>query len=365
MPKGEAARVNRESQQLHRENQANQRAMYNFFMPSMQNAYSQSQDMFNDIYGRYRNLFNQPDPTKPGFLEFSRTGGWSPEDRAGMMGDITGLEDYARNPISAGDMARYRGGGVYDEFAKTGGYSTQDLQNIRSRSNASIPSFFQSLRDELDTRARVQGGLPGYSGQMAKMARDQAQASALQALGTETDIKKAVNEGRQWGAQGMTSSEASLQDLIQRAKLGGYGTAGNLRTGMMNSINQGRLSGLAGLGNTQDRRLQMLAGMQNLYQATPGQVQMLIQGLMQTQGMTQQEATNYIGQQMQYNPNRGFMDTFRDIAGIALPFVSPFLGGGGASRNSGGGGGGSTSPFYGTGYGYQGNTSMPNTVLHW
>src|SRR5262245_15699832 len=49
-------------------------------------------------------------------------------DLMGRFGDIAG-----NGGVTPENASRIRGNGVYDEFAKTGGYNAADIANIRSR----------------------------------------------------------------------------------------------------------------------------------------------------------------------------------------------------------------------------------------
>jgi len=188
-------------------------------------------------------------PATAGYKDFATTGGWTPEMTGAVGGDIADWKNFASGAtISPEDRARMRGGGVYDEFAKTGGYSAGDIANIRSRGTSGVPAFYSTLQEDLERQNAATGGYaPGFGSQMAKLAREQAHGAQSAALDTELGIKEKVNEGRRWGATGMTSSETGLQDLLARNFLGGMQGAAGERMGMYGDITRGQLAGLGGL----------------------------------------------------------------------------------------------------------------------
>lgn len=61
----------------------------------------------------------------------TKTGGWSNLDRDSQNKLIAGLTSMGQTGgLDAESMARMRGGGVYDEFAKSGGYTPQQAQDL-------------------------------------------------------------------------------------------------------------------------------------------------------------------------------------------------------------------------------------------
>jgi hypothetical protein len=122
---------------------------------------------------------------------------------------------------SAENIARLRGNGVYDEFAgPTGGINEDQRSLMRKTGNATIGSFYGNLKNEMTRQRAVQGGVdPGYDAQMAKLARDQGNATSDVATGTEKDILDRVMANRQWGAQGLTAAEQAVVDATQRGRM--------------------------------------------------------------------------------------------------------------------------------------------------
>src|SRR5262245_40639918 len=136
--------------------------------------------------------------------------------------------------------------GGYGNFAETGGFSPQDIQNIRARAVAPIRGVYSQAQENLDRQRRLAGsaGSPNYAAAQAKLARDEAYG-----LSDQT-----------------TNAEAMIAQLLQ----------------------QGRLAGLGGLSQTggmaRGQNLSALGGMSSLYSATPGQAQVFGNQLLQSQG---------------------------------------------------------------------------------
>lgn len=192
------------------------------------------------------------------YRDFMKTGGWDAKRTASIDENVGKMKALGYDPTT---VDRMRGGGVYDEFAKTGGLSDQDRSNMRQRGNAVIPAFYNRMKDAGDQQSAVQGGYgPGRMAMMSRMARDQSAGAQSAALNTELGITDQVNKGRQWGAAGMTDSEGKLGSLRMDSLRG----ATDAETGMVNSQNQGKQWGTTGLeGMAQsDRQAAMQAAAQ-------------------------------------------------------------------------------------------------------
>jgi hypothetical protein len=158
------------------------------------------------------------------------------------------------------EKARARGGGNYEEFAKTGGYSDADKANIRSRSNSTIPSVYAGINANADRYAQVQGGAgPGRSVMAGRLGRQAAESMAGNVRDTEIGIQDKVNQGRQWGTSGMSGSEMSLQGLLSKNKLQGLSDANSAEGSMMQSIMGGREWGTQGMNQMAENDRQAAA----------------------------------------------------------------------------------------------------------
>lgn len=158
---------------------------------------------------------------------------------------------------------RIRGGGVFDEAAKTGLVSEADKANFRSRSARQAPSFFNALRSKFRTAGQTQGQGPSYNSSLSRMGRDESRQGAEFAENTEGSIFDKVREGRQWGASSMSDAETGLANLESTNKRFGIaGGAGNENANR--GIDLEALRGILGVGesssNDQFRLYEMLLG---------------------------------------------------------------------------------------------------------
>lgn len=109
----------------------------------------------------------------------------------------------------------------YSGFAQTGGFSPQDISNIRARAIAPIRGIYSAANADVDRQRKLQKGFsPNYTASKAKMAREQAYA-----LSDKT-----------------TDAEAMIAGLVQSGKLAGLG---GLQSGML-----GAMQGQTGLYGT-------------------------------------------------------------------------------------------------------------------
>jgi len=188
------------------------------------------------------------------------------EDRAtskGRESDVYGnySDMYNSGGLSDENRSRIRGNGVFDEFAKTGGLSGADVANMRSRGGSTIPAFYSSLKDEMERGKAVNNGFnPGYTGQVAKMARDQAHAAQAANLDTELGITDTRNKGRMFGASSLSDAERGLAGLESSNRMGALG-------GMRDIAGHGEDPSaiLQALGMGQDEIMQLLGARSQRY----------------------------------------------------------------------------------------------------
>lgn len=94
--------------------------------------------------------------------------------------------------------------GRYQNFADTGGYSSQDLSNIRARSVSPIRSAYTGAMRDMDRQRSLQGGYsPNYMAARARMARESSAALADANTNVEASIAQMIQQGRLQGLSGM------------------------------------------------------------------------------------------------------------------------------------------------------------------
>lgn len=105
----------------------------------------------------------------------------------------------------------------YREFAQTGGFSPEDLANIRARSVSPIRAVYANAQRAVERQRALQGGYsPGFQAAMTKMAREQSYNQAESAVNREAEIAEMVQRGRLAGLGGMA-------DIAGRGGGGGGG----------------------------------------------------------------------------------------------------------------------------------------------
>lgn len=146
------------------------------------------------------------------------------ESRGLYSGSLAGLGDIAGSFMGgvgdidtsalAGDSAAYKKfasgdsdqGRFYHDLLKTGGYTADDLANMRAEGNSQVPEFFSNLRNMYSTQNAATGGYsPGYGAQMAKLSRDAAREGQDAARRTELGVNESVRTGKLAGATGLDS----------------------------------------------------------------------------------------------------------------------------------------------------------------
>lgn len=96
----------------------------------------------------------------------------------------------------------------YQEFGQTGGYSPQDIANMRARGMAPIRAAYANAERGIGQQRGLQGGYsPNAIAAQVKMAREQGQGMADAATNVEAGIAQARNQGRLAGYGGMAGIE--------------------------------------------------------------------------------------------------------------------------------------------------------------
>lgn len=126
------------------------------------------------------------------------------------------------------DVTRANVESRFNNFADTGGYSGQDLNNIRSRSLSPIRSIYSRANQEVDRGRALQGGYsPGFNVLKSRMAREQSSAISDQVGNTEAGIAQMVNEGKRFGTSGLLSTYGTTPGATSMAQSGVLGSNAN------------------------------------------------------------------------------------------------------------------------------------------
>lgn len=168
-------------------------------------------------------------------------GGWynSSMDDGGGEGFDNSLASYGLGGFGPALQKAISG---YSDFADTGGFSGQDIQDLRARAVSPIRSIYSSAKANLDQARNLSGGyMPNYAAANNQMARHMSQDIGDNLVNANAGIASMRNQGRLAG-------------------LGGLSGLGQFGAGMANSNV---------LANMQARS-NALAGMSGLYGTSPG-----------------------------------------------------------------------------------------------
>lgn len=171
----------------------------------------------------------------------------------------------------------------YGNFAETGGFSDQDLADIRARGVAPVRAAYANAQQNLNRNRSLQGFSPNYAASSAKMAREQAYTGADALQNVNAGIAQMVQQGKLAGLGGLSGTGAAGQGLSTN----------------IDQLNlQGKLAGLGGMQGMQQfdqglgeqarqfdtgARLQALGGMTNLYGTNPAMANVFGNQVLQSQ----------------------------------------------------------------------------------
>ena len=187
-------------------------------------------------------ILQTPDGIKYYTNQIINSGGLNPQNTSYWQNKST-LSQYG-GAVGAGGGGTGSGSGAlgssqagFQNFADTGGFSPQDIQDMRARSQSAMRSTYQNAQDNLDRNRSLQQFSPNYAAATAKLTRD---------LGYGL-------------SDAATNSNAAIAQMIQSGKLAG--NQGLMGVGGINQ--QGQIA-------NQNAMLGALQGSSSLYGATPG-----------------------------------------------------------------------------------------------
>lgn len=186
---------------------------------------------------------------QPTFRDIMQTGGFDPSQLASVGKDLGILQGFGvTGGLDPYSMDRMRGGGVYEEFADTGGYTDSDKARIRERLTSPVSAMFDADKREINRLGRVQGGYGGArTAALARSGRDRARGIADVGRSAEMDLADRVRQGRLAGASGLASSENSLQGLKTGNMLQGIKAALQFQSDFGQQLANNRMGGAEAL----------------------------------------------------------------------------------------------------------------------
>jgi len=178
-------------------------------------------------------------------------------------------------------------------LAASGGYSTQDLQDLRARAVSPVRAVYSNAQRNVDRSRALQGGYsPNYNAATAKMAREQSAGMADALTNANAGIAQNVASNKlqiapQWGQLASSENQAHNASNMANANIANQAGQFNLQypmqVGAYNQANHGQA-------------LQAINGMQSLYGTTPALANLYGS---QASGAAQQQHNNQLQNQQQ------------------------------------------------------------------
>ncbi len=152
------------------------------------------------------------------------------------------------------------------DLSRTGGYSDQNIQDMRARSISPIRSIYSNALREVDRNRRLQGGFsPNYNAARTRMAHDLSTQIGDISQNVEGDLAERQAAGRR-GVAGTYASAAGEQSNLAN-------TIGSQNVDRANTAGQFNLQFPLQVGSYNNAAFQNqiapLQGMQSLYGTTP------------------------------------------------------------------------------------------------
>jgi hypothetical protein len=168
---------------------------------------------------------------------------------------------YNRDPSTIGNAIT-----GYNEFAQTGGYSPDDVRDIRARGISPIRTAYANAMQNINRQRTLQGGYsPNYTAATESMQRMLPQQLSDATQSVNARLAEAIRQGRLAGMSGLTGiggMEAGHRMSADQAN-----QAMNLRTQEL--AEQGRAGKEAREIQAANLGLQGLAGQTSIYGTTP------------------------------------------------------------------------------------------------
>jgi len=214
----------------------------------------------------------------------------------------------------------------YKGFADTGGYSANDIADLRSRGVAPIRAAYANAEREVSRQRALQGGYsPNAAAVQAKMAREQGQSGADALQNVNAGIIANRNAGRLSGMQGMAGIDTNrIGNQITGMK--GMSDIEAQRLGAQMQTNQ--FNATAGMQADQwnaGNRLNALQGASSLYGTTPGMANMFGDQLGRAIAQSGQQGTSYINAENQAQDLPGRYEQTKEYIGDAANAAYPWI----------------------------------------
>ena len=138
-----------------------------------------------------------------------------------------------------GDLSKAAAG--YGDIAQTGGYSNQDIANIRERAGQANQTIFDNANSQIARGRNLTGGGANTNATVANLARGEAQGVSSTNLNTESNLATMIQQGKLAGLGGLAST-AGTQGSLENQAAGINESAGAATAANVDSANRGQAS---------------------------------------------------------------------------------------------------------------------------
>lgn len=292
---------------------------------------------YNDIMNQYRQIATGQSGTPGG---------------GGGGGGFSAAGKYSPFTVSYTDPFKSYGG--FTNFSETGGYSAEDMQNLRARAASPIRASYANAERELQRQRSLQGGYaPNAIATLAKMAREQGQATSDAVQSIEGGIVDQRNRNMLSGLTGMSGIEGQRLDAQLQAGMFNAQQRAQAQAANLSAAERASASRSAASAASDANRMEALQGMRLLYGTTPGMSATFGNQAINTVGQGGEFGLNLMGRETQAQQLPGRYDQtqryINDAANMAYPWLD-YL----ERRNQGGGGYRTTQPYIIPGDNYPG-----------
>jgi len=204
---------------------------------------------------------------------------------------------------------------TFQDFADTGGFTPQGIQDMRARGMSPITSAYGDTISKLGQANTLGGGAANYTAALSQAQRQLPQQLSDAEQGVNASLAQMIQQGRLSGAQGLESVGAEQGGLANTAEGQQLGAsianqgAGLQGASLNNQMNQEYINNLL---QAQGMKLGGLQGQSSLYGTTPGQASMF--GNQVLGGFNAQTGAN------NQDSSQPWYDTALGFAADALPF---------------------------------------------
>lgn len=318
MAKGDDARVRDQGQYQQQRYENQQGPMVNAFAHNYGRGSESNYGDYTDIMNRYRNI-----------------AGGGAEGGGGGGGGGGGYSAFTVNPGRAGYSDPFKSYAGFEEFSKTGGYSRDDIANMRARGVSPVRASYANAEREVGRQRALQGGYsPNATAALTRMARERSQAGADAMQNVEAGLAEARNKGRLAGLSGMSGIETSR--LGADVDISKFNTGLDFQGQTYNADAQSRAqaannaAGAASAAASRADQFRALQGMTSLYGTNPGMSETFGNQLLQGVGQGGNFGLGMMGRNIEGAQLPGQWDYFTqragDVANMAYPWLDYFDG---------------------------------------